>query len=56
MIVNAGAVQQLQDQKAATQPFIKAVTAKLPQLTQAIAEIQANQTITALDRGVAAFS
>jgi hypothetical protein len=46
---------QLQNVKAASQTFIAAVVAKVPSAVQNIANTQAQQVITALNRGITTF-
>jgi hypothetical protein len=52
----ATVVAQFQAQKTASSPFIDAVVSKVPEEAKSIASSQAGKVITALDRGIAAFS
>lgn len=49
-------LSQLNAQKAATQTFSEAVTAKVPSAAQGIARMSAQKAIDAIDKGIAAFS
>jgi hypothetical protein len=48
-------VQQLQDQKTASQAFIAAVVSKVPASAADLANQQAQQVVSALNRGITAF-
>jgi len=47
---------QLNDQKKATQDFIAAIVSKVPALAKSIAQTQAGQVVTILDKGITAFT
>jgi len=52
---DATIIQQLQDQKTASQAFIAAVITKVPSSVSNLANQQAQQVVTALNRGITAF-